>query len=73
MVEFVMEVYSMRSELYQIKPVNFDDVTKAAVGLGNEIKNQGATQGWPLGVKDNESTNPKSWSNSCQTILIGIP
>ena len=70
MVEFVEEVYSMRSELHQIKSVNSDDVNKATVVLGNEIKDQGATQGCPFYVEDNESTNPKSWSNSCQTILI---
>ena len=56
--------------MYQIKSVNSDDVTKAAVLLGNEIKNQRATQGWSLDVEDNEATIPESWSNSCQTILI---
>ena len=59
------------SELYQIKFVNSDDVTKVAVLLGNAIKNQRATQGWPLDVNYNESTIPESWSNSCQTMLIG--
>ena len=34
MVEFVEEVYSMRSELHQIKSVNSDDVNKATVVLG---------------------------------------
>ena len=43
---------------------------KAAVLLGNEIKNQGATQAWSLEVEDIEATIPESWSNSCQTILI---
>ena len=61
----------MRPELYQIKSVNSDDVTKAAVLLGNKTKNQRATQGWSLDIGDNETTIPESWSNSCQTILIG--
>ena len=60
----------MRLEMYQIESVNSDYVTKAAVLLGNEIKNQRATQGWSLDVEDNEATIPESWSNSCQTILI---
>ena len=64
MVELVKKVHSVRSALYQIKSVNFDDVTKAVVLLENEIKNQGAMQGWPLIVEDNESTIPKSCSNS---------
>ena len=52
MAELVKEVHSMRSELYQMNSVNSDDVTEAAVLLGNEIKNQGATQGWPLDIED---------------------
>ena len=60
----------MRLEMYQIKYVNSDDVTKAAVLLGNEIKNQRATQGWSMNVEDYEATVPESLSNSCQTILI---
>ena len=47
--------------MYQIKSVNSDDVTKAAVLLGNEIKNQRATQGWSLDVEDNEATIPELW------------
>ena len=70
MVEFVKNIHSMRLEMYQIKSVNSEDVTKAAVLPGNEIKNQRATQGWSLDVEDNETTIPESWSNSCQTILI---
>ena len=70
MVEFVKNIHSMRLEMYLIKSGNSDDVTKAAVLLGDEIKNQGATQGWSLDVEDNEATTPESWSNSCQTILI---
>ena len=70
LVEFVKNIHSMRLEMYQIKSVNSDDVTKAAVLLGNEIKNQRATQGWSLDVEDNEATFPESWSNSCQIILI---
>ena len=70
MVEFVKNIHSMRLEMYQIKSVNSDDVTKAAVLLGNEIKNQRATQGWSLDVEDDEAAIPESWSNSCQTILI---
>ena len=65
MVEFVKNIHSMRLEMYKIKSVNSDDVTKAAVLLGNEIKNQRATQGWSLDVEDNEATIPESWSNSC--------
>ena len=38
MVELVKKVHSMRSELYQIKSDNSDDVTNAAALLGNEIK-----------------------------------
>ena len=60
----------MRSELYQIKSINSDDDTKAAVLLRNEIKNQGAVQGWFLDVEDNESTIPELWSNVCHIILI---
>ena len=71
MIELVKKVHSMRPELYQIKSDNSDDVTKAAELLGNEMKNEGATQGWSIDVVDNESTIPESWSNSCQTILIG--
>ena len=65
MEELVTKVHFLRSELYQIQSVNSDDVTKAAVLLGNAIKDQGATQRWPLDVEDNESTIPESWSNSC--------
>ena len=54
MVEFVKNIHSMRLEMYQIKYVNSDDVTKAAVLLGNEIKNQRATQGWSMDVEDYE-------------------
>ena len=38
--------------MYYIKSVNSDDVTKAfgKLLLGNEIKNQGATQGWSFDV-----------------------
>ena len=72
MVELVKEVHSMRSELYQVKSDNPDDVTKAAELLGNWIKNEGAMQRWPLDIEDNEDTIPESWSNSCQAILIGI-
>ena len=61
----------MGSQLYQIKTDNSDDVTKAAELLGNGIKNEGATQRWPLDIEDNESAIPESWSNSCQAILIG--
>ena len=71
MVERVKKVYSMRSELYQIKSDNSDHVTKAAELLEIGIKNEGATQRWPLDVEDNEGTIPESWSNSCQAILIG--
>ena len=71
MVELVKKVHSMRSELYQIKSDNSDDVTKAAELLGNGIKNEGATQRWTLDIEDNENTIPESWSNSCQAILIG--
>ena len=63
-------MHSMGLEIYKIKSVNSGDVTKAAVLLGNEIKNQGATQGWSLDVEDNDATFPKSWSNSCQTLPI---
>ena len=70
MVEFVKNMRSMGLEMQKIKSVNSGDVTKAAVLLGNEIKNQGATQGWPLDVEDNEATIRESWSNSCQTLLI---
>ena len=71
MVELVKEVHSMRSELYQIKSDNSDDVTKAAELLRNGIKNEGAMQRWPLDIEDNEGTIPGSWSNSYQAILIG--
>ena len=70
MVEFVKNMHSMGLEMYLIKSVYSGDVTKAAVLLGNEIKNQGGTQGWFLDVEDNEATTPESWSNSCQTFLI---
>ena len=43
MVELVKKGYFLRLELYQIKFVNSDDVTKVAVLLGNAIKNQRAT------------------------------
>ena len=66
MIELVKKVHFLWSKLYQIKSVNSDGVTKAAVLLGNEIKSQGATHGWPLDVENNESTIPKSWSNSGQ-------
>ena len=65
------KVHFIRLELYQIKYNNSDDVTKAAELLGNGIKNEGATQRWPLDIEDNESTIPESWSNSYQAILIG--
>ena len=60
MVELVKKVHFLRSELYQIKSVDSDDATKAAVllAMGNAIENQRATQGWPLDVEDNESTIP---------------
>ena len=58
------------SELYQIKSDNSDYVTKAAELLGNGIKNEGATQRWPIDIEDNEATIPESRSNSCQDILI---
>ena len=61
MVEFVKNIHSMGLEMYQIKSVNSDDVMKAAVLLGNEIKNQRATQGWSLDVEDNEANIPESW------------
>ena len=51
MVEFFKNIYSMRLEVYKIKSVNSDFVTKAAVLLRNEIKNQRATQGWSLDVE----------------------
>ena len=70
-LELVTKVHFLRLEQYQIKSVNSDDVTKTAMLLGNVIKNQGAMQGWHLDVEDNESTIPESWSNSCQTMLIG--
>ena len=60
MVELVKKVHSIRSKLYQIKSDNSDDVTKAAELLRNEIKIEGATQGWPLDVKDIESAIPES-------------
>ena len=60
MVELMKKVHSMWSELYQIKSDNSDDVTKPAELLGNGIKNEGATQRWPLDVEDNESTIPES-------------
>ena len=60
MVELVKKVHSMRSELYQIKSDNSDDVTKAVELLGNGIKNEGDTQRWPLDKEDNESTIPES-------------
>ena len=63
MVEFVKNMHSMGLEMYQIKSVYSSDVTKAAVLLGNEIKNQG----WSLDVEDNEAPIPEPWSNSCQT------
>ena len=58
MVEFVKNIHSMRLEMYQIKSVNSDYVTKAAVLLGNAIKNQRAKQGWSLDLEDNEATIP---------------
>ena len=70
MVEFVKSMHLMGLEMYEIKSVNSGDVTKAAVLLGNEIKNQGATQRWSFDAEDNEATIPESWSNSCQTLLI---
>ena len=50
MVEPVTKVHFLRWELYQIKSVNSDDVTKAAVLLGNANKDQGAMQRWPLPI-----------------------
>ena len=50
----------MRSELYQIKSDNTDYVRKAAELFGNGIKNEGATQRWPLDIEDNEAIIPES-------------
>ena len=59
MVELVKKVHSMRSELYQIKSDNSDDVKKAAELLGNGIKHDGVRQRLPLDIEDNKSTIPK--------------
>ena len=48
----------MRSELYQIKYNNSDDVTEAAKLMGNGSKDEGDTQRWPLDVEYNEVPFP---------------
>lgn len=72
MAELVKTVHSLNMELQHTRSIKSEDVvTKAAVLMRNDIKNQDTKQVWPPDVERDEGIIPESMTHFMHTLLTG--